>query len=186
YAERVMADKRAKPYDILSAAILVLSVTKPESPPHIAAWKRVEDLARDPRNAASLDALVFLAQQQSLAPKHSTSNDASLSLELGPGAAPGKQPAATMGLLEIADALERYPDARPQHKLLALELRAQHDPALTDQYVADAVERFGKGDDETLAALAAWLNRVGRAQKTLDLLPLERAVQRRDLFLQHI
>src|SRR5207244_4391638 len=41
YAERVMVDKRAKPYEILSAAILVLSVTKPESPPPIAAWKRI-------------------------------------------------------------------------------------------------------------------------------------------------
>ena len=29
YAERVLADKRAKPYDILSAATLILSVTSP-------------------------------------------------------------------------------------------------------------------------------------------------------------
>jgi len=56
YAERALADKRAKPYDILSGAILILSATKHESPPHVAAWKRIEDLARDPRNAASLDA----------------------------------------------------------------------------------------------------------------------------------
>jgi tetratricopeptide (TPR) repeat protein len=69
---------------------------------------------------------------------------------------------------------------------LALQLRVQHDPVLADQYVADAVERFGKADDETLAALAAWLNNMGRARKTLDLLPLERAVQRQDLFLQHV
>src|SRR4029453_10875388 len=54
YAERVMADKRTRPYEILSAAILVLSVTKPESPPHRSAWKRIEDLARDPGNAVSL------------------------------------------------------------------------------------------------------------------------------------
>jgi hypothetical protein len=91
-----------------------------------------------------------------------------------------------MGLVEIADALEKHPDARPQHQLLALQLRAQHDPALTDQYVADAVERFGKGDDETFAPLAAWLNGVGRARKTLELLPLDRAVKRQDLYLQHI
>src|SRR5206468_7739199 len=103
YAERVMADNRTRPYEVLSAAILVLSVTKPESPPHIRAWKQIEDLARDPKNAASLDALVFLAQQQSLAPKHSTSND---TLSLSPGGAAAAQPAATMGLLEVADALE--------------------------------------------------------------------------------
>src|SRR5205809_2957532 len=185
YAERVMVDKRAKPYEVLSAAILVLSVTKPESPPHIAAWKRIEDLARDPKNVASLDALVFLAQQQSLAPQQPLAPlTADTSLSLGPATTP--QPTTTMGLLEIADALEKHPDARPQHKLLALQLRAQHDPALTDQYVADAVERFGNADDETFAALAAWLNGVGRARKTLDLLPLDRAVKRQDLFLQHI
>jgi tetratricopeptide (TPR) repeat protein len=204
YAERVMADKRAKPYEILSAAILVLSVTKPESPPRITAWKRIEDLGRDPGNPASLDALTFLATQQSSAPARESGGDTfSLgsiapseqsvgaaassgytSLSLGPRAA--AQPAATLGLLEIADALEKHPDARPSHRLLALQLRVQHDPALTDQYVADAVERFGKGDDETLAALAAWLNSLGRARKTLELLPLDRAVQRQDLYLQHI
>jgi len=183
YAERVMADKRAKPYDILSAAVLVLSVTKPESPPHISAWKRIEDIGRNPQNPASLDALAFLANQHSLAPTRKGSDD--ISFSLGPGAA-APQTGTTMGLLEIADALEKHPDARPSHRLLALQLRAQHDPALTDQYVADAVERFGKGDDETLAALGAWLNSLGRARKTLELLPLDRAVERPDLFAPHI
>jgi hypothetical protein len=184
YAQRTLADKRTKPYDILSAAILVLSVTKPESPPHAVAWKRIEDLARDPQSAASLDSLVFLAQQQSLTPSRVSSGD--ISLSLGAGGPAARQPAATIGLLEIADALEKHPDARPYHKLLALQLRVQHDPVLADQYVADAVERFGKADDETLVVLAAWLNGVGRSRKTLELLPLDRAVKRQDLFLQHI
>ena len=48
-----------------------------------------------------------------------------------------------MSLTEVANALENHPDARPYHKLLALELRARQDPALADQYVADAVQRFG-------------------------------------------
>jgi hypothetical protein len=91
-----------------------------------------------------------------------------------------------MGLIEIADALEKHPDARPYHKLLALQLRVQHDPVLVDQYVADAVERFGGGDNDTLAALAAWLNSLGRTRKTLELLPLDRAVQSQDLFLRYI
>jgi tetratricopeptide (TPR) repeat protein len=197
YAERVMADKRAKPYDVLSAAILVLSVTAPDSPPHINAWKRIEDLTRDPANAASLDALVFLARQRSLAPPARTGNDTTsfslsvpaltgdTSLSLGPTSATG-QTATTMGLLEIADALEKHPGARPYHQLLALQLRAQHDPPLIDEFARQAVGRFGEGDDETLVALAAWLNSVGRAQKTLDLLPPVRAVKRQDLFLQHI
>ena len=91
-----------------------------------------------------------------------------------------------MSLTEVANALENHPDARPFHKLLALEVRARQDPILTDQYVADAVQRFGLGDDETIAALAGWLNKIGRPAKTLEVLPQVRAGQRQDLFLLHI
>ena len=91
-----------------------------------------------------------------------------------------------MSLLDVANALENHPDARDYHKLLALEVRARHDPALTDQYVADAVERFRNGDNETLAALAAWLSKIGRPAKTLEVLPQARALQRQDLFLQYL
>jgi hypothetical protein len=91
-----------------------------------------------------------------------------------------------MGPVEVANALEKHPDARPPHQLLALGLRVQQDPALASQYVADAVERFGSGDDETLAALAAWLNSVRRADKTLQVLPLDRALRRQDLYLAHV
>ena len=103
-----------------------------------------------------------------------------------------------MTLKEVADALENHPDARPGHKLLALEVRARQDPALTDEYVADAVERFGNAArlaqtyqggaelaDETLVALATWLNKIGRPAKTLEVLPEARAIQRQDLFLQY-
>jgi tetratricopeptide (TPR) repeat protein len=205
YADRVLADKRAMPNDVLSAAILIVGITTPESTPHITAWKHIEDLARASGNAASLNALVFLASQQSQAPARSTSIDTfelgapaiqrsvpsspltgEISLSLGPGGAAAPQPAASMGLLEIADALEKHPDARLDHRLLAFQLRAQHDPVLTDEYVAQAVERFGKGDDETLAVLAAWLNSLGRARKTLELLPLDRAERNQTLYLRHI
>jgi tetratricopeptide (TPR) repeat protein len=104
-----------------------------------------------------------------------------------------------MTLTEVANALENHPDGRPSHKLLALEVRARRDPALTDQYVADAVERFGNAArlaqtyqggadlaDETLVALATWLNKIGRPAKTLEVLPEARAIQRQDLFLQYV
>jgi tetratricopeptide (TPR) repeat protein len=205
YAERTLGDKRAKPYDILSAAILVLSVTTRDSQPYLDAWKRIEDLSRDPKNAASLDALVFLARQQSRTPLPSAGNNVSLSLEspgagkttpepksidilsLSPGATALSKPGAPMmGALDLANALEGHPDARPYHKLLALELRAQHDPALADEYVSQAIENFRNGDDETLAALATWLNNLGRHAKVLELVPMDRALQRQDLFLQHV
>jgi hypothetical protein len=258
YAERVLADKRAKPYETLSAATLVLSVTNPSSEPYARAWKQIEDVARDPKKPASLDALAVLANEQALPPLPAIGSNASLSLESRPtpqptpptqqaavssaatigssaeavattGSAeatttpldstPQPTPATqsgdtltlnlaatppplpvgrTMSLTEVANALENHPDARPSHKLLAFEVRARRDPALADQYIRDAVERFGNAAslaqtyqggadlaDETLVALATWLNKIGRPAKTLEVLPEARAIQRQDLFLQY-
>jgi hypothetical protein len=264
YAQRALADKRARPNDILAAATLILSVTSPYSQPYGNAWQQIESVARDPKNPASLDALTLLARQEALPPLPPLSNP-SLSLantpppqstvaprrdvvlagtvgsaetisprpnegaaaspgtsaatgegsspppaesSAGPqntlalnlGATPPPAPnAATMSATEVADALENHPEARPYHKLLALELRARHDPALAEQYIADAVERFGKTArlaqpyqgaaelaDETLLALAAWLNKIGRPAKTLEVLPEANAIQRQDLFLQYL
>ena len=250
YAQRVLADKSAKPYDILSAATLVLSLTSPYSPPYASAWQQIEAVARDPKNPASLDALVVLAREEALPPM-SANRTTSLSLETqpqrkpliegtpstdstpaaqatesssppleaSPGSAPQRTSAAqsdaltltlapalprssakpTITLAEIADALENHPNAQVFHKLLALEVRARQDPILTDQYVADAIERFGNAGrqaqtyqggaelaDETLAALAAWLNKIGRPAKTLEVLPQPLAVQREILFLHYL
>src|SRR4029453_15494579 len=68
YAERVLADKRAQPNDVLSAATLILSVTSPYSEPYARAWRQIEDVARDPKNPASLGALVLLANEQAVPP----------------------------------------------------------------------------------------------------------------------
>jgi hypothetical protein len=252
YADRVLADKRAKPYDILSAATLVLSVTSPYSQPYASAWQQIEAVARDPKNSGSLDALAVLAHEQALPPMSPIGGNASLSLESAatPQPTPSTQGAAsaeataanaavssppprlspetssqptpstqsvdtvtlnlaapptpiaagrTMSLMEVANALENHPNARPYHKLLALEVRARQDPILIDQYVADAVERFGNAArlaqlyegsaelaDETLVALAGWLNKMGRPAKTLEVLPEARAAQRQDLFLHYL
>jgi len=260
YAQRVLADKRAKPYDVLSAATLVLSLTSPDSQPYADAWQQIENAARDPKNPGSLESLVLLAneqavrpmspsnpalsiestpppqstlapQEQAVSPGRSVAggegrsspavgltNEASTSeMSLGATSQPtpatqsadtltlalvGTPPAPigrTMSLTEVANALENHPDARPYHKLLALELRARQDPALADQYVADAVQRFGNAArlaqtyqggaepaDETLLALVTWLNNIGRPAKTLEVLPQELASQRQDLFLQYL
>ena len=218
YAERALADKRAKPYEILAAATLILSVTTPYSQPYASAWQQIEAVARDPKNPGSLDALVVLAREEALPPMPPVGGNASLSLDttstskstpdtqsgdtltLNLTATPPPAPAGrTMSLTEVANALEKHPDASPYHKLLALEVRARQDVILTDHYVADAVERFGNAArlaqlyegsaqlaDDTLAALAAWLNKIGRPAKTLEVLPQARASQRQDLFLHYL
>ena len=251
YDQRVLADKRAKPYDVLSAATLVLSLTSPDSQPYTDAWQQIENAARNPKNPGSLEALVLLANEKGVPPLSPT--NPSLSLESTPPPEPTAPPAGsaeataakaavsseqsnptttlsaglssqptpatqsadkltltlaatlpaptgrTMSLAEVANALENHPDARPYHKLLALELRARQDPALADQYVADAVQRFGNAarlaqtyqggadlGDETLLALATWLNNIGQPAKTLEVLPQELASRRQGLFLQYL
>jgi tetratricopeptide (TPR) repeat protein len=241
YAERVLGDERAKPYETASAATLILSLTSPNSQRYAAAWKRIEDVARDPKNPASLGALVLLANEEAIPPMSEFGARQPLSLKsyalpaptpgiqgvasaeateakpevasdrsnppptLSPGSqqtpatqsvdtatinlapvSPPSRRGRTMSLTEVANALEHHPNARPYHKLLAFEVRAHQDPILTDQFVADAIQRFGSGDDETLAALGAWLNKIGRSAKTLEVLPQTHAVQRQDLFLLYI
>jgi len=249
YADRVLVDKQAKPFEISSAATLVLSLTSPYSQPYAEAWRRIEDIARDPKNPASLGALVLLANEEAVPPMSPISNP-SISLEdsvvasptpavtadrseisatrgggtspqeISLGSTPQPTPSTqsgdtltlalaatpppvptgrTMSLKEVADALENHPNARPSHKLLALEVRVRLDPALTDQYVSDAIEHFGNaarlqqtyqggGDlaDETLVALTGWLNKIGRPAKTLEVLPKARAFERQDVFLQYV
>ena len=88
YAERALADKRAKPAEILSAATLILSVTSPYSEPYARAWKQIEDVARDPKNPGSLDALVVLAREDGLPPMSPPGGNPSLSLESPPAQSP--------------------------------------------------------------------------------------------------
>src|SRR5262249_2216011 len=97
YAERVLADKRTRPYDILSAATLVLSPTRRDSQQYAHAWKQIEDVARDPKNPASLDALTLLANEQALPPITAFGGSPSLSLESTPTSSPASgTPRATV------------------------------------------------------------------------------------------
>src|SRR4029077_19117245 len=88
YAERVLADKRAQPNDVLSAATLILSVTSPYSEPYARAWKQIEDVARDPKNPGSLDALVVLAREDGVPPMSPPGGNPSLSLRSPPAQSP--------------------------------------------------------------------------------------------------
>jgi tetratricopeptide (TPR) repeat protein len=172
YADRVLTDKRARPNDVLSAAILILGITKSDSPPHINAWKQIQDIARDPGNGESLNALVFLAQQ----PKPIAAATS----------AGTSQPVTTISAGEIADRLEKHPKALPFHHLLALKVRASEDRWQANDLLNRATERYRGGDDQTLMALNSWLYAEGRYQTILDIMPLERALQRRELFLQYL
>src|SRR5205814_5835224 len=110
-----------------------------ESPPAESPTPAIEGAAASPGAVESAQATTPpLESTPGSIPETQPRDTLTLTLAATPAPVPG---GATMSPLEVADALENHPDARPAHKLLALEVRARQDPALTDQYVADAVER---------------------------------------------
>lgn len=163
-AMRVWSDPAAQPNEVFSAAVLVMSFTKPGSPPYTEALSQIAKLARDPANSMSLDALTFLARQR-----------------IATGALPPNLSAA-----ELASTLESHPRAQPPEILLASSVRVQEEPDRREEYVAQAMQRFGGGDDDVVAALAAWLRAAGRYENVLEVLPITRAARRRDLALLHL
>ena len=110
YGERALADKRAKPYETMAAASLVLSLANPYSQPYASAWKQIEDIGRDPKNPASLDALAVLANEQALPPPRAIGGNPSVSLKGTPAASqtPATQGTAAPG--PIADHTEVSPN----------------------------------------------------------------------------
>src|SRR6266404_7572055 len=113
FLDRVLIDSRATPREQLQASVLQLtSARSGSSTPNereTAAWSRLEKLSAD-KGAVGLDALVVLSQR-------ALSNQRSeVSEQRTEG---GDQKSIT----NIADALEKHPLAKAQHKLLALDLR---------------------------------------------------------------
>ena len=160
--EKVMADSRATSNEVLAAAVLALSHASPESPLYRTSWNHIARLAEDPRDPASLEAIVTIAKRPPAADQ------------------------ATVSRPTVATLLENHPKAQTFHQLLALELRALDEPARVPEFISQAIERFGSGDEETLAALGAWLYARGQFDKMLELIPTERALRDRALYLQHI
>ena len=91
-----------------------------------------------------------------------------------------------MSVDDLIRALDSHPLAKPQHKLLGVDLAIHQHPEDRDNIVQNTVARFKGGDNGTLIALAAWLNSHGEYQRELDTVPRQRAMQSRELFFQHV
>jgi len=130
------------------------------------AWSRLEKLSCGP-SAVALDALVVLARR-ALSANPSTLNS------------------------QLSTLIVSHPLAKAPQKLLALDLlehvdvRAGLADAQREQLIARAIAEFNDVDADSLTALAAWLNSKGEYEKTLETVPLAKALQGRDLFLQHL
>ncbi len=146
------------------------------------AWQRLEQISRG-KDAASLDALVLLAQR------------ALTGLRSEDGGEKSKTPAGSPGLstlnpqlstAQLASALEHHPLAKTPQQLLAVDLRIHASPNEKEKLVQAAIERWKGADNDALATLAKWLNGKGEFERELDAIPLERSLETRDLFLQHV
>jgi tetratricopeptide (TPR) repeat protein len=124
----------------------------------------VEKLAGG-KTAVSLDALTLLARR---------------ALSVAPNTADAWMPATA----DLVRALENHPLAKAPQKLLALDLQIHADASQRDALIARAIDLWKNAAPGDLAVLAGWLNSKNEFQKTLDAIPLEKALQSKDIFLQ--
>ncbi len=172
FARRALTDTRAKPNELISAALQIVGLTPRDSADYAVAWGQLVKLARDPANALSLNALNLLADPQILPPLESWPAVPGTSAVGGP---------AGMTPEEIATALDHHPQARSEDRLRAWELRLRTDPSHAGQLLSEAGARFSNSDDGTLASLVQFLNAHGQAEISLQVLSPDRAEQSAEL-----
>jgi hypothetical protein len=208
YLEKIVADSRSTESEQFRATLLQLALTGNNQTERANAVARLKKIAAG-KTATSLDSLVVLAQMVLSVPtkEASTAHAADVgrlppepALSEIEGGAPPPQvpelnspsipaPSPIMGEQEIADlvrALDNHPLATAQHKLLALDLRLHLDSKQRDAIVRRAIKDWKDAPPTDLASLAAWLNTKAEFQRTLDTVPLSKAMQSRDLFLQYL
>ncbi len=78
------------------------------------------------------------------------------------------------------------PEAKVQHKLLALDLKIQEHPEEKDKLIGETIAQYKNGDQASLIALSAWLNSHGQYERELETVPRQRAMQTPQLFFQHV
>jgi tetratricopeptide (TPR) repeat protein len=163
--QKVFADSSATGREKLQASLLQVAIAGGSEAWSEEAWSWVKKIS-ETNDAAGLDALTVLAQtivtQEKL---------------------PAKFPVTAA---ELVPKLEAHPLARAPQKLLAVDLQIRERKEARDELIAQAAERWKTGEPEDMAALATWLNGKGEFQRELDTIPLEKAMQSRDLFLQRL
>ncbi len=166
YLAKIVADSRATESEQFRATLLQLSLAANNPSERANALTRLRKLAGG-KTATSLDALVVVAQDTLSTPVDSSD---SIRSEAG----------------RLASALENHPLARAKHKLLAFDLRIHADATQREQLTAGAIADWKDSDPVDRLDLARWLNSKGEYQRAIDSIPLEKAMQSRDLFLQHL
>jgi tetratricopeptide (TPR) repeat protein len=163
--QKVFSDSAASSREKLQAALIELAIAGGNEAWRDDAWSWLKKLA-DQNDAAGLDALTVLAQTivtQEKVPDH-----------------------FPVAATDLAEKLEAHPLARAPQKLLAVDLRIREQKEAREELISQSTERWKSGEPDDLTALATWLNGKGEFQRELDAIPLEKALQARELFLQHV
>ncbi len=168
---KLFEDTTATDREQLQAALLelsaALSAPGTDGETHARdAWSRIEKISAA-QTAAGLEALTVMSQQVLSRPA---------------GAVTGVTSTAS----QLSAALEHHPLARAPQKLLALDLLAHQEPSRRAELIERGIAEFKEADAAGLTTLATWLNGKGEHQRQLDVISLEKALQTRDLFLQHV
>ena len=169
---------RATEQQQLQAALLELSLGSGTAGPDeraTDAWSRIENISNG-KSATALDALVLLAHRE-------------LSRPGGTGSVPStskKDNTEVVPPAGLSHALASHPLARAPQKLLSLDLVEHASPSRHDELIAEGIAQWKDGDSDDLLALATWLSGKTEFQKTLETIPLEKALLSRELFLQYV
>ena len=191
---KVFNDTNATEQQQLQAALLELALASGSEAIDARAtdaWSRIEKISRG-KSAAALDALVLLARR-ALSGQKSASGSASSSEEpiarreasLQPGGAYAPV-GGQVSVIDLQHALEAHPLAKAPQKLIALDLVEHVDASRRDELIAQGIAQLKNGDANDLFALATWLNSKKEFEKTVEAIPLEKALLGRELFLQYL
>ncbi|HZA38413.1 MAG TPA: hypothetical protein VE486_04675 [Candidatus Baltobacteraceae bacterium] len=188
YLDKIVTDPRTTESEQFRATLLQLALAGDDQTKRADALTRLKKVAAA-KTATSLDALVVLAQNvlsgaanpKPMAGDSAAAAEAALAKEATAATTEG-----SMGASDLSRALESHPLGKAQHKLLALDLRMHVAPKQREALISRAIADWKGADPSDLASLGAWLNSKGEYQREIDTIPLEKALQSRDLFLQHL
>lgn len=175
YALRALRDPQSKPHQKMAAILQLYALNSTDSAEYVEARSQLIKMARASADPISLDALILLARVMPPAPASSQVLSVTTNAM-----------AVGMSLAEIATAIEGHPGSSAADRLVALGLRVRLDPARADAVFAEAIQRFGDGDDETVAALARFLNAQNQHALTIEVISPERAQKTRPLALAYL
>src|SRR5947207_99489 len=168
--------QRATEQQQLQAALLELSLGSGTAGPDeraTDAWLRIEKISKG-KSATALDALVLLARRELARPAPEGT---------GQKTADSKEPITSETL---SQRLASHPLSRAPQKLLSLDLVDHATPSRHDELIAEGIVQWKDGDSDDLLALATWLSGKTEFQKTLETIPLDKALLSRELVLQYV